>query len=588
MVPLTKGLIREFNYNGSNSYVGYTLSNQAWDGYNFTATINFPFPVSTPTFLGQFHNKSGFDSIDFLWHAESSGIVVHSGDMPDATSAEQNKYLWTIEPSISDLNISFAIKNVSTETYITSTVTENSHNSGAVTLSADATPLQYQTSTTDKCGTIYVWYIPSTGKYLSVNSVLDGAGSLMGVWSLAANHDGPSTGFHSYLDLITRYWGKNEMAAKLDNAGQYGYPALNNDYTVALNGVRTAIVGGSYTGNAANYNNLRTLYEGFLAAEYVKPADGTFIRIRSTLGAKAYLKAASAGSRMTVTTTEDKNIIFLYSGGKLIAYTHGIAINNVREIGTVGGDASSFTFVNAVNGNVGLSLAATYTNNTNYLYSTGVNGSNADRNTADSRFVNQNAFTIEDVTSLPVTMTPIGGRGYASFYAPVGISSLPEGVKAYIATLTTSRVQFEAIESIPAETAVVLYMPSCNAETTINLPIGTATANTDGNVLRGTVAATALGEQQVMTMQEVGNDLGFYKYNGTSLGGFKAYVNISDIPSSIKSFALDFDDDATAIEMVNGQWSMVNDQPIYNVAGQRISKMQKGINIVNGKKVMVK
>ena len=554
--------------------VGYTLSNQVWDGYNFTATINFPFPVSTPTFLGQFHNKSGFDSIDFLWHAESSGIVVHSGDMPDATSAEQNKYLWTIEPRISDLNISFAIKNVSTETYITSTATENSHNSGAVTLSEEATPLQYQTSTTDKCGTIYVWYIPSTGKYLSVNSVNGGAGSLLGVWGLAANHDGPSTGFHSYLDLITRYWGKNEMAAKLANAGQYGYPALDNDYTVALNGVKTALDGGSYTGNATNYNNLRTWYEGFLAAEYVKPADGTFIRIRSTLGDKAYLKAASAGNRMTVTTTEDKNIIFLYSDGKLIAYTHGIAINNLREIGTVGGAASSFTFVNAVNGNVGLSLAATFDNKTNYLHSTGVNGSNADRNTASPGFANQNAFTVEPVESLPVT---ISATGYATLYSPVALT-IPTGVTAYVATKNTTYLSLTAIDGgvIPAEKGVIL---KGTENTTYNFTITEGgTADSD---LTGTVPAISRPEYSYV-LSGGSNGLGFYGDGASSIPGFKAYYQGA---SSVKGFiGFDFDD-ATGINSIeNGQLTIDNE--IYNLAGQRISKMQKGINIVNGKKIL--
>jgi hypothetical protein len=38
--------------------------------------------------------------------------------------------------------------------------------------------------------------------------------------------------------------------------------------------------------------------------------------------------------------------------------------------------------------------------------------------------------------------------------------------------------------------------------------------------------------------------------------------------------------------MVNGQSSMVNGQSIYNLAGQRLNKMQKGINIVNGKKIL--
>ena len=31
---------------------------------------------------------------------------------------------------------------------------------------------------------------------------------------------------------------------------------------------------------------------------------------------------------------------------------------------------------------------------------------------------------------------------------------------------------------------------------------------------------------------------------------------------------------------------MVNDKNIYNLAGQRLQKMQKGINIVNGKKIL--
>ena len=45
---------------------------------------------------------------------------------------------------------------------------------------------------------------------------------------------------------------------------------------------------------------------------------------------------------------------------------------------------------------------------------------------------------------------------------------------------------------------------------------------------------------------------------------------------------------ATGIEEINGQWSIANGQSdaIYNLAGQRISKMQKGVNIVNGKKIL--
>ena len=557
--------------------VGYSLSDITWDGYSFTATINFPFAVSTSTFLGQFHNKSGYNSIDFLWHAESTGVVVHSGDMPDETSAEQNKYLWTIEPAISGLNITFAIKNVATNTYITSTETGNSHSSGAVTLTDTATPLQYQTYSTTNCGTIYVWYIPSTGKYLSVNSVNGGAGSLLGVWSLAVSHDGPSTGFHTYLDLIKRYWEKNEVSSKLAKAGQYGYPAIADEFTVALNGVKTAIDGGSDIGNATNYNNLRTWYAGFLAADKVKPADGTFIKIRSILGANACLKAADAGGRMTFTTTEDKNTIFLFYGGKLIAYTHGIAVNNVREIGTVGGAASTFSFVNAVNGNYGcLSLAASYSGNTNYLYSTGANGSDADRNTSSSSWVNNNTFTIEPVTTLPVT---ISAAGYATLYAPVALT-IPTGVTAYVATDKGEYLTLTVIEGgvIPANTGVILN----GDEGTYNFGITTG-GSAGSNALTGTVAAITRPEGSYILSTSTEHGVGFYKDGAQTIPGFKSYL--PKVAQGVRGF-LGFNfDDPTAISVIEA--AMNAGKTIYDLSGRRVENPTNGLYIVNGKKVFI-
>ena len=46
------------------------------------------------------------------------------------------------------------------------------------------------------------------------------------------------------------------------------------------------------------------------------------------------------------------------------------------------------------------------------------------------------------------------------------------------------------------------------------------------------------------------------------------------------------EDEEDGIKAVNGQWSMDNGQSIYNLAGQRLQKMQHGVNIVNGKKVV--
>lgn len=42
-------------------------------------------------------------------------------------------------------------------------------------------------------------------------------------------------------------------------------------------------------------------------------------------------------------------------------------------------------------------------------------------------------------------------------------------------------------------------------------------------------------------------------------------------------------------DVITGVSSLVEEEvAIYNLAGQRLSKMQKGINIINGKKIIIK
>ena len=69
-----------------------------------------------------------------------------------------------------------------------------------------------------------------------------------------------------------------------------------------------------------------------------------------------------------------------------------------------------------------------------------------------------------------------------------------------------------------------------------------------------------------------------------ALKGFRAYFTV-DGGSGVKALSFDIEDDATGIESLTPAL-FEGDGAIYNIAGQRISKMQKGINIVNGKKVL--
>ena len=179
---------------------------------------------------------------------------------------------------------------------------------------------------------------------------------------------------------------------------------------------------------------------------------------------------------------------------------------------------------------------------------------------------------------VPVT---VGEALYATYVAPADVDfTTVEGVEAFAATISPKKtyVQLTPVTTVPAGTAVVV-----KAEKAATFAI----TKTEGAVLgaeNDLVAAvddvTADGTQYILAKKEEG--VGFYKAGGTIAAG-KGYLAVGG--AGVKGFYGFDDDDATGIDGIgNGQLTIGNE--IYNVAGQRVSKMQKGVNIVNGKKIL--
>jgi hypothetical protein len=100
----------------------------------------------------------------------------------------------------------------------------------------------------------------------------------------------------------------------------------------------------------------------------------------------------------------------------------------------------------------------------------------------------------------------------------------------------------------------------------------------------GVYAPETIGEGHFF----IGNGALYKSAGSTNINAFRAYIQLANpnvTPSDIKMF-VDGEEVATGIEGVQGVQEVQG--AIYNLAGQRISKMQKGINIVNGKKIAIK
>ena len=168
----------------------------------------------------------------------------------------------------------------------------------------------------------------------------------------------------------------------------------------------------------------------------------------------------------------------------------------------------------------------------------------------------------------------VGDAGYATMYDTTTGYTLNGDVKTYAAVLSGTRLALTEVENVPESTPVVLKGTYYN-KLAADLP-----AINIANDLKGTDVDTA-ADGTMYVLAKVDDKVGFYKATGTIAAG-KAYYQST---SGVKAFYFD-GDDATGISLMEDGRSQMEDGAIYNIAGQRIQKMQKGINIINGKKVL--
>lgn len=177
-----------------------------------------------------------------------------------------------------------------------------------------------------------------------------------------------------------------------------------------------------------------------------------------------------------------------------------------------------------------------------------------------------------------VTVTAVGYATYCSENA-LDFTDVTE-ITAYVGTIEGTHLTFTPITQVPANTGLLL---KAEGGATVDVPvIASAPALTSTNCLTGTNEAITLEEGDYI-LNVVNGKAGFYRATTqyTALAAHRAYIS-AEAGQGVKSFIFD-DDDATAISSVE---FFTEEGAIYNVAGQRLQKMQKGINIVNGKKIL--
>ena len=266
---------------------------------------------------------------------------------------------------------------------------------------------------------------------------------------------------------------------------------------------------------------------------------------------------------------------------------------------TIEHDGSQFSVIN-----YGRSIASV-DNAYQYLRENATNGwacYTSDTGSAPRLFKKIGGTVLSDYcTTFPDVQLSVGATGYATLYYSNYDLVVPENTEAYTfrsenGALTESETYAEGTV-IPAGEAVVVHTTN-DVPCTLNFKQGIATVDCDANSqLAGTDEETVITPDadyyfyglSLNSSNDI-NSVGFYWMvaDGAAFtnGAHKAYLKIRKSEfagtQSVRGFA--FKDTTTGVESVES--SNNAPQAIYDLTGRRVSKAEKGIYIINGKKVI--
>ena len=211
------------------------------------------------------------------------------------------------------------------------------------------------------------------------------------------------------------------------------------------------------------------------------------------------------------------------------------------------------------------------------------------------------ASSTDYCTTIPDVQLAVGETGYATLYYSNFDLVVPENAEAYTfrsvnGELTMSETYTEDAV-IPAGEAVAVHTLN-GLSSTLNFKKGIATVACDANSqLTGTDEETAITPDAdyyfyglSLNSNNDPNSVGFYwmTADGAAFtnGAHKAYLKIkkSEFAGTQPARAFAFNGTTTGVESVES--SNNAPQAIYDLTGRRVSKAEKGIYIINGKKVI--
>ena len=563
----------------------FTAGNSG-DSYTYTNSVTLPFKVSNSN-TTVWHNiywpsntGSAYPIYMSANSAEDNYVPkvtesVEYGNSSYNTQEHADKISWAIYNV--DNGFKFAFRNKLTGKYITVTGVADGNAQNVVY--------------TDKANATAFEIIPDAASYngdYAIKSVTDGttgyvcstsAGYQYATYYSGNGHQGAWVKFVEAPDFAAMIEDVNNTLSLL--GGKLGqYTATDKD---AADAAKTAMENSS-TVKLNTLNTYKNLLDG---ATLNMPKAGTYFRVAYDYGGetgKLYMQStASSVKGVQFTSGTGKESIWFYYNGALYSYNAGQCLRetgNDRGLQAVGGKTNvTFSASTRAKGKYNITCGS-------YIHANS-SGSNFFTDHCSSNNCAAHDLILEEVTELPLTIT---AAQFATFYAPVAVE-LPEAVNAHTVSINGEwAVLSEGFKTVPANTGVILSGEAGEYNASI-----TSTDTTVESGLEGTVAKSVIKKEdgkQYYILGYIDNVAGLYTpvYSNTddtkfTNGSHKAYLAVKGA-NGAASYSFRFDDGTTGIEGVTSASGKV--EAIYDLQGRKVTAPDKGMYIIDGKKVLVK
>ena len=283
-------------------------------------------------------------------------------------------------------------------------------------------------------------------------------------------------------------------------------------------------------------------------------------------------------------SSNDELVIYYNAPASYLGYT-------IKGNGFSGGTFSVMESVDGVN----------YTNVATYTKLTQVNTACMNALKSASRYVKfvyteKNAGNVAlgkieiSADKAPVT---VSAAGYATYYNSAKAYTLPAGCEGHVFSDGNLQKIYDAGNAVPANEPLVIKAEAGTYALNFTTTEKESWKSAGMNDLEGTDEETALPADDnyyfyALSLNSEGelSSVGFYWMNETGAaftnGAHKAYLKLAKSNgAAVKGFA--FNDLETAIQNVEANTACGT---LYDLSGRKVNKVQKGIYIINGKKVV--